>query len=211
MTLAKHIDIGKLPPQSIPIEEAVLGAAMLEAEGFKTASTLLAPDAFYKGAHSIIFKAMVDIASRKEPVDILTITQELRKTKELDLVGGAYYIVTLTNSVASSSNTEYHCRILLQMYYRRKLIAIAADVANKSYDDFFDVFDTIDEIKKELKAIEGNIGTDKIVSNDEIISEVIVDIKNASSNGGVIGLSTGMVNLDHALMGLRGGLKYVVA
>ena len=99
---AQLMDIGKLPPQAIELEEAVLGALMLERDVLTKIIDILKPESFYKDAHSRIFNAIRELSNRTEPVDILTVTQELKKTGELEIVGGAYYITQLTNRVASA-------------------------------------------------------------------------------------------------------------
>jgi len=110
------MDIGKMPPQALELEEAVLGAMMLEKDALTAVIDILKPQAFYKEANERIFGAIERLFSRSEPVDILTVTQELKKTGELDLVGGAYYITQLTNRVASAANVEFHARIVAQKY-----------------------------------------------------------------------------------------------
>ena len=100
------MDIGKMPPQAVELEEAVLGALMLEKDALTNVIDILKPQSFYKDSNSRIFHAIEQLFTRSEPVDILTVTQELKKTGELDLVGGAYYITQLTNRVASAANAE---------------------------------------------------------------------------------------------------------
>ncbi len=97
---------GKMPPQAVDLEEAVLGAIMLEKDALTNVIDILQPGSFYKDAHTRIFTAIQQLFTRSEPVDILTVTQELKKTGELDIVGGAYYITQLTNRVASAANIE---------------------------------------------------------------------------------------------------------
>ena len=107
---------GKVPPQAKELEEAVLGAIMLEKSAFDSlVDTNLKPECFYVEAHQLIFKAMMDMQQRGIPIDILTVVEELKRKEQLDLVGGPYYVTKLTNSVVSTANIEAHARILLQI------------------------------------------------------------------------------------------------
>ena len=119
--------LGKLPPQATDLEEAVLGALMLEKDALNNVIDILKPQSFYKDANARIFHAIEQLFTRSEPVDILTVTQELKKTGELDLVGGAYYITQLTNRVASAANAEFHARIVAQKFIQRELIRMSRD------------------------------------------------------------------------------------
>lgn len=108
----------KLPPQAIDLEEAVLGALMIEKHAITLIGEILSPASFYKDAHGIIYQSIRDLASNAEPIDILTVTSDLKKKGKLELVGGAFYITQLTNRVASAANIEYHARIILRNFYR---------------------------------------------------------------------------------------------
>src|SRR6185312_16851223 len=120
--------LGKLPPQAVDLEEAVLGALMLEKDALSSVIDILNPQVFYKDSHQRIFAAIRHLFERTSPVDILTVTAALRQQGELELVGGAYYITELTNRVASAANIEYHSRIIIQKFIQRELIRISTDV-----------------------------------------------------------------------------------
>jgi len=117
-------EIGKLQPQAVELEEAVLGAMLLEKEALSTVIDILSPESFYKEQNGKVFAAIVNLFNRSEPVDILTVTQELKRTGELEFVGGSYYVSSLTNRIASSANIEFHARIVAQKYLQRELIRI---------------------------------------------------------------------------------------
>jgi replicative DNA helicase len=202
---------GKLPPQSLEFEECVLGAAMLEKDGTEALLRLLNENVFYLKTNAEIFKAIKQLSTDKAPVDIITVTQQLQKNGKLKDVGGTYRITMLTDRVASAANIEYHCRIILQQFFRRQLIDLGRKITNISFDDSQDVFDTMDYIKIQLKEIESYLASEKIITNDVIIDQVIQDISIAESKGGIIGESTSIPSLDLALLGLRPGLKYVIA
>ena len=113
---------GKVPPQAKELEEAVLGAIMLEKSAFDTVIEILKPDCFYGEANQRIFKAMISLAQKTLPIDLLTVVEELKIKEELELVGGPYYVSKLTNAVVSSANIEAHSRIVLQKFIQRELM-----------------------------------------------------------------------------------------
>ena len=118
---------GKLPPQATDLEEAVLGAIMLEKDALTSVIDILRPEVFYKESHQKIYHAIVELFNKSEPIDILTVTAQLKKNGDLDMAGGAYYITQLTSRVASSANIEYHTRIISQKYLQRELIRISSE------------------------------------------------------------------------------------
>ena len=111
--------LGKLPPQALDLEEAVLGALMLEKDALSAVIDILKPDVFYKDSHQKIFEAIQVLFQKSSPIDILTVTAQLRQHGELEMIGGAYYITELTNRVASAANIEYHARIISQKFIQR--------------------------------------------------------------------------------------------
>src|SRR5215204_6490591 len=147
---------GKIPPQAKELEEAVLGAIMLEKGAFDNVVEILKPECFYVDAHQRIFKAMQGLANKSQPIDILTVVEELRMREELDVVGGPYYVTRLTNSVVSSANIVAHSRIILQKFIQRELIRISGEIISESYEDSTDVFDLLDEAESKLFEITNN-------------------------------------------------------
>ena len=115
---------GKVPPQAVDLEEAVLGAIMLEKDALTAVIDILKPEVFYKESHQIIYRAIYNLFGKSEPVDMLTVTNQLKSTGELDLIGGPYYITQLTNRIASATNIEHHAYILVQKYTKREHIRL---------------------------------------------------------------------------------------
>ena len=187
---------GKMPPQAIELEEAVLGAIMLE-NCANTVIDILKPKSFYKDAHSRIYSAITNLSNQSSPVDILTVTEELMKTGELDIVGGAYYITQLTNRVASSANLEFHARIIAQKFIQREVIRISADAINNAYDDGCDVFDLLEKTEKNIFQItEGNVKSD-FESTAKLIKKTLDQIeKNGNSVDNISGVPSGLQALD---------------
>ncbi len=153
------MDIGKMPPQVTELEEAVLGAMMLEAQIINPVMEILKPQSFYKDSHARIYSAIERLTQRSEPVDPMTVTLELKKTADLDLVGGAFYISQLTNRIASAANTEHHARIVAQKFIQRELIRISTQTINRAYSDEGDVFQMIAAQEKEMTALMHNFRT----------------------------------------------------
>lgn len=203
---------GKMPPQAVELEEAVLGALMLEKDALTEVIDILKPHSFYKDAHARIFSAIHELFSRSEPVDILTVTQELKKTGELDIVGGAYYITQLTNRVASAANAEFHARIISQKYIQRELIRVSTKTINDAYEEGSDVFDLLDNAESSLFSImEGNIkkNYDKMSS---LIKKAIEQIEVAKNNkGSFTGVASGLTALDRLTTGWQKSDLVIIA
>jgi replicative DNA helicase len=141
---------GKVPPQARELEEAILGAIMLEKGAFDTAVEYLRPECFYVDAHQRIFRAMQSLQQKSQPIDILTVVEELRRKDELDAVGGAYFVTKLTNAVTSSAHIEAHSRILVQKFIQRELIRLSGEIISDAYEDSTDAFELLDEAEQKL-------------------------------------------------------------
>src|ERR1700760_4387400 len=141
---------GKMPPQAKDLEDAVLGAIMLEKGAFDTVVEILKPECFYVESHQRIFRSMQTLAQKSQPIDILTVVEELRTREELEMVGGAYYVTKLTNTVVSSANIETHSRIILQKFIQRELIRISGEIISDAYEDSTDVFDLLDQAESKI-------------------------------------------------------------
>jgi replicative DNA helicase len=206
------MDMGKMPPQAVDLEEAVLGAIMLEKDALTNVIDILKSQAFYKDAHSRIYAAIERLFSRSEPVDILTVTQELKKTGELELVGGPYYVTQLTNRVASAANAEFHARIVAQKYIQRELIRISTDTIRDSYEESTDVFELLDKAEKNLFSIvEGNIrkNYDKMST---LINKAIEQIEHIHANqGSFSGVPSGISALDKLTNGWQKSDLVIIA
>lgn len=203
---------GKLPPQATDLEEAVLGALMLEKEAVNSAIDILQPKSFYKEAHQKIFSAIQELFQRSEPIDILTVTNELRQKGELDLVGGPYYITQLTNRVASAANIEFHARIIAQKYIQRELIRISSNIITDAYDETVDVFTLLDRAESTLFSVaEGNIRKN-YDSMSTLIREAIEQIETAKNQeSGVIGAPSGFTALDRVTSGWQPSDLVIIA
>ena len=147
---------GKLPPQAKDLEEAVLGAVMLDKSAFDTVVEILKPECFYVDAHQRIYRAFQTLAQKSLPIDILTVVEELKIKEELEMVGGPYYVTKLTNAVVSIANIEAHSRIVLQKFVQRELIRISGEIISEAYEESTDVFDLMDDAEDKIFQITNN-------------------------------------------------------
>ncbi len=198
------LDHGRVPPQAVDLEEAVLGAIMLEKDALTAVIDILLPEVFYKEAHRSIFQAITDLFNKSEPVDILTVVNQLKTSGELDLIGGAYYISQLTNRVASSANVEYHARIILQKFIQRELIRVSSEIIKDAYEDTTDVFDLLDRAEQNLFAVsERNIRRQQGEMH-LLMAEAIRDIEIAKdSETKMRGVPSGFTELDRITNGFQ--------
>ncbi len=203
---------GKLPPQAVDLEEAVLGSMMLEKGAVNDVIDILKSDAFYKESHQRIYQCISDLFGNSEPIDILTVTNALRNKGELDIVGGPFYISQLTNRVASSANVEFYARIIVQKHILRELIRISNETLKKAYDDTTDVFDLLDSTENNLfQVAEGNIRKN-YDSMSQLMQKAIKEIEEARKNEeGISGIPSGFTKLDQITSGWQRSDMIVLA
>lgn len=205
-------EYGKIPPQAIELEETVLGAIMLEKDALIAILDLLQPESFYKESHKKIYAAIVKLSMAENPIDILTVTEELKQMKEIESVGGAFYITQLTSRVSSAAHIEYHARIIAQKFIQRELIRISTEIQNRAYDEGSDVDDLLDFSETELFNIaEGNIKKE-IVKIDVLIKEAINQIEEAGKREDHLsGVPSGFTKIDRITSGWQKSDLIIVA
>lgn len=188
---------GKIPPQARDLEEAVLGAVMLEKGAFDTVVEILRPECFYVDAHQKIFTAMKMLSDKSMPIDLLTVVEELKSMGELEMVGGPYYITKLTNLVASTANLEAHSRIVLQKFIQRELIRISGEIIGEAYEDSTDVFDLMDSAEKRLYEITDTHLRKNYSKITDILKQTLVRIEELRNNNEDInGVPSGFRKMD---------------
>jgi replicative DNA helicase len=193
---------GKVPPQAKDLEEAVLGAIMLEKTAFDTVIEILKPECFYVEAHQRIYKSMQTLANKSQPIDILTVVEELRSKEELEMIGGAYYVTKLTNAVVSSAHIEAHARIILQKFIQRELIRISGEIIGDAYEDSTDVFDLLDDAESKLFEITNNHLRKNFDTIDSVLVKTIQRIEDLRhKNEDVTGVPSGFTHLDRITYG----------
>jgi replicative DNA helicase len=193
---------GKVPPQAKDLEEAILGALMLEKSAFDTVVEILKPECFYVEAHQKIFTAMQGLANKSQPIDILTVAEELRFRNELDMIGGAYFVTKLTNAVVSAANIEAHSRIVLQKFIQRELIRISGEIIGDAYEDSTDVFDLLDDAESKLFEITNKHLRKNVETIDSVLVKTIQRIEDLRhKNEDVTGVPSGFTQLDRVTYG----------
>ncbi|MES2881031.1 MAG: replicative DNA helicase [Bacteroidota bacterium] len=193
---------GKVPPQARDLEEAVLGAVMLEKAAFDAVVEILKPECFYVDAHQRIYRAMQGLANKSQPIDILTVVEELRTREELDIVGGPYYVTKLTNAVVSSANIEAHSRIVLQKFIQRELIRISGEIISDAYEDSTDVFELLDQAESKIYEVTSTHLRNNYESIDSVLVKTIQRIEDLRhKNEDITGVPSGFPSLDRVTYG----------
>lgn len=207
-------ELGKIPPQAIELEESVLGGLMLEKENFDKVTEILSPECFYKEAHGLIYQTIYDLVLANEPVDILTVSDSLRKASKLEVVGGAYYITELTRRVASTANIQYHAYIVKEKHILREMIRISGLVMEMAFDDSSDFTDTIDAFEAEMQPIRDFLGGispytpwNKLLDSENERIKIIASQKSID----LLGANTGSETLNRVLGGFRNSNLIIVA
>jgi replicative DNA helicase len=188
---------GKVPPQARDLEQSILGAVMLEREAFFIAVEIIKPPSFYVDIHQRIFSAMVAMASRNQPIDLLTVTEEMRKRNELEIIGGPYFLTRLTNNVVSSAHLDTHCKIIQEKFIQRELIRLSVETLNLSYEDATDAFELLDKTEAGLFAIGAGNSKTQIKPLAELAAPALQKIDALMINKfTVTGIPTGYQVLD---------------
>lgn len=205
------LEKGKIPPQAVDLEEVVLGAMMIDKKGVDEVVDILSPEAFYKEAHSNIFEAIYFLFESGEPVDLLTVSSQLKKEKKLEAVGGDYYLVQLTQKVSSSAHIEFHARIILQKYIQRSLIRISNEIIKEAFDESTDVFDLLDSAESKLYDVaQGNIKTSTQTAQS-LVLQAKQRIEDISNKEGLSGIPSGFDKLDMLTSGWQPSDLIIVA
>ncbi|WP_435354988.1 replicative DNA helicase [Emticicia sp. SJ17W-69] len=203
---------GKLPPQAVELEEAVLGALMIEKDALTAVVDILQDSSFYKESHQRIYKAIISLFGKSEPIDMLTVTTQLRSTGELEFVGGASYLVKLTNKVNSAANIEYHARIITQSAIKRDMIKIAGEILKDAYEDTTDVFNLLDKIEQNFFEISERNIRKNYADASTIMRATIEELEKKKNNkDGLTGVASGFTELDRITSGWQNTELTIIA
>lgn len=194
----QNLMLGKVPPQTRELEEAILGAIMLEKDKFPDVLEVLpSSDCFYVDAHRKIYAAIKNLNEKGQAIDLLTVTEELRKKGDLELIGGTYFLTKLTMNVVSSAHVVAHARIVLEKFIQRELIRICGDIIYDAFEDKGDVFEMMDKAETELLAIGNNFLRKNYTSMQEVLIETMDQIsKSREQKEDIIGVPSGFPTLD---------------
>jgi replicative DNA helicase len=197
--------------QSVDFEEAVLGAILLEKEAIYQVYDILRPESFYESNHQIIYKAISALHKKHSPIDILTVTKEVKAMNQLESIGGAYFISSLTNRVASSANIEFHARIIQQNYILREIAFQAGYVYKKSFENGVDAFELHEESISRIDTITSGIINTSIKTIKEIKDQVIEELNLSLQSDKMSGITTGIKSLDEHTNGWQNGRLIILA
>ncbi|HEU5292255.1 MAG TPA: replicative DNA helicase [Cyclobacteriaceae bacterium] len=204
--------LGKLPPQALDLEEAVLGALMLEKSALNAVVEFLKPEHFYSEAHREIYSSIIQLFKGSEPVDMRTVVNQLRKDGKIELVGGAYYIAELTSKVSSAANIEYHARVVIEMAIKRDLIQIASQVHQDAYEDTTDVFELLDKTEQSIFAISDSNLRKNYDNMRNLMYRAIQELQKLKEHkDGLTGVPTGFSALDRATSGWQNSDLVIIA
>ncbi|MBR5283364.1 MAG: replicative DNA helicase [Alistipes sp.] len=203
---------GTVPPQAVELEEAVLGALMLERDSIIAVQEYITADTFYTEEHRLIYKAIESLSAELKPIDLYTVTERLKVRKELKKVGGAAYLAQLTQKVGSAANVEFHAKIIAQKYVQRELIRSATEIQRRSYDEDQDVTDLIGYAEGEIfKVAEGHVKR-SVQNAKDILAKALAQIEEASKNTSAFnGVPSGFMALDRVTMGWQPSDLIIIA
>ena len=203
---------GTIPPQSVELEQAVLGALMLERDAIIDVQEYVKAETFYLEEHRIIFKAIQSLSVEMKAIDLYTVTERLKSQKELQKVGGAAYLAELTQKVASAAHIEFHAKIIAQKYVQRELIRSATEIERRSYDDEVDVTELIGFAEQEIfRVSEGNVKRSVQVASD-ILRKALAQIEEASKTAGEYnGVRSGFTDIDAVTLGWQPSDLIIIA
>ena len=203
---------GHLQPQALDVEKVVLGALMIDKDAFSIISEILNPDTFYEPRNKKIFTAIRSLNMNEYPVDIMSVTEELKKEGTLEDVGGPAYIIELSSHVASSAHIEYHARILAQKFLARQLISFASNIETKAFDETVDVNELMQEAEGSLFELSQRNMKKDYVQIDPVITKAVEILQKASANsGGLTGVPTGFAKLDEKTSGWQSSDLVIIA
>ncbi len=204
--------MGQAPPQAIELEEAVLGAVMLEKNALLGIQGLLKPESFYHDAHQLIFAAALELSANIQPVDLYTVGEQLKRSGHLSAVGGMVYLTELTQRVSSATHLDYHAKIVAQKYIQRQLITAATQIQKNSFSDDLDVDELVNSAEKAIFEIaEGNVKRD-IQSSVDIVARAMQMIEEAGKrDDGMTGVPTGFTDMDMLTLGWQPSDLVIIA
>ncbi|MDX1326120.1 MAG: replicative DNA helicase [Arenibacter sp.] len=206
-----NLEKGKVPPQAVDLEEVVLGAMMIDKKGVDEVIDILHPEVFYKEAHKYIYEAIFKLFENSEPVDLLTVSSQLKKDGRLEKAGGDFYLIKLTQKVASSAHIEFHARIILQKFIQRSLIKISNEIIEEAYEDSTDVFDLLDTAEAKLYDVtQGNLKRSAETAQNLVI-QAKKRIEEIAGKEGLSGIPSGFDKLDKLTSGWQPSDLIIVA
>lgn len=206
-----QLEKGRIPPQALDLEEAVLGAMLIDNAAINQVIDILQPETFYREQHGVIYKAMKHLFAESQPVDMLTVANRLRSEGELEMAGGDYYLVQLSQRVSSAANSEFHARIIVQKYIQREMIRVSGDIITKAFDETTDVFELLDQAEQDLFEVAHSNVTKNYSTADELVEEALKRIEEIGSREGLSGVPSGFKEVDKVTSGWQPSDLVIIA
>ncbi|CAH2032462.1 replicative DNA helicase [Trichlorobacter ammonificans] len=204
--------VHKLPPQSIEAEMSILGGILIDNDAINRVLEILEPSDFYREAHRKIFAAMLELSDRREPCDLITLTDALKRRSDLDACGGAGYLTTLVDYVPTAANIAYYCKIVKEKALSRRLITVATDIVTAGYDEQGDVNEMLDGAQKALFELSENKLRPQYYPVKAVIKDAFRMLQTLyEKKEPITGVATGYVDLDHMTAGFQPGDLIIIA
>ena len=207
-----HEQSGRRPPQAVDVEKSVLGAMLIEREAIPQAIEVLPPEAFYSNKHQKVFEAIMSLFERGNPVDLVTVEEELKRRDQLDMVGGSYYLTELTTQVASAANVEYHARIIAEKSLLRKMIETMTTIVGKAYESGADAFELLDEAESQIFQISDSELRKAASPMSKVVKDTFEHLETIhGQEGGITGVPSGFPKLDDLTSGWQPSDLIIIA
>ncbi|EPZ53363.1 replicative helicase [[Clostridium] sordellii ATCC 9714] len=197
-------DVGRIPPHSVESEQSILGSILLDKEAIITVTETIQPEDFYKEAHKIIYECMMKLNNKNEPIDLITLTEELKKQGHLEDIGGISYITSLSTIVPTTSNVKYYADIVKEKSVLRKLIKVSNDILNSGYDSSIKVEDLLEKAEKKIFDISQEKSSEDFQSINSVLMDTYDMIEKLYTNKeDITGITTGFDDLNKKTNGLQ--------
>lgn len=197
------VEGGRIPPQAIDLEEALLGAILLDRFAFEKVCDILAPTYFYKYQHQVVFEAARFLYEKTKPIDLVTVTEQLKAQEKLEEAGGPFFLASLTQRVGSAANVEYHARIIAERYIQRELIRVSSEIHTEAFDRKTDVFEMLDNAERKLFEIAGEHVNKQYNRIEDLLQKALKQIEDNSGSSGISGVPSGFEALDNKTLGFH--------
>lgn len=205
-------DMGRLQPQAVDVEQAVIGACLIEQDAFSTVTDFLKPESFYDSKHQLIFRAIQSLAAENNPIDILTVTEQLQKFGNLENAGGPAYIAELSRNMLSSAHLEYHARVIAQKALARNLISYTSEIQKLAFDESQDIQELMQTAEGQLFELSKSNLKKDFTQIDPVINEAYDLLRKAAARtDGLSGLSSGFTHLDAMTSGWQNSDLIIIA
>lgn len=204
--------IGRLPPQNLDAERSVLGAILIDSDAIVTVADILSPESFYETAHQHIYAAMEVLYEKRQPIDVVTLNNQVKKMKKLRAVGGSSFIAELSNVVSSSANVKHYAQLVSEADIKRRMISMSGELSKLAFDEGQDITDIMDLAEQRVFSLSQSQNKQAFVPIKDTLVESFERLDELQKHGGELrGVPTGFADLDRVLAGLQKSNLVVLA